>query len=167
MGGGAAGGGGRLAHRPRPGGASPGGPTAALVAIDNATGEVRAMVGGRDYQKSPFNLATQGQRQPGSAFKPFVLAEALRHGISPASVWASRKLVFHLKGGERFTVNNYEDAYAGVQTLARATTFSDNSVYAQVRRKFGPRRNPWLARRMRIRTPVSHNYANALGGMHH
>ena len=59
------------------------GPRASLVAIDNHSGEVRAMVGGDDYNTTPFNLATQGQRQPGSAFKPFVLAEALKRGISP------------------------------------------------------------------------------------
>ena len=58
----------------------PSGPQASLVAINNTTGEVRAMVGGTDYDKVPFNLATQGQRQPGSAFKPFVLATALRRG---------------------------------------------------------------------------------------
>ena len=58
-------------------------PTASLVAIDNATGEVRAMVGGpivngqEDYQQYPFNIATEGLRQPGSAFKPFTLAVAL------------------------------------------------------------------------------------------
>ena len=76
---------------------------------------VRAMVGGDDKRYAPpFNLATQGQRQPGSAFKPFVLAEALEQGISPNSTWASKKLTYILKGGERFTVNNYDDAYAGV-----------------------------------------------------
>ena len=90
------------------------------------------MVGGDNYGTTPFNLATQGQRQPGSSFKPFVLAEALRQGISPQSTWESKKKTYILKGGERFTVNNYEDAYAGVTTLANATTFSDNSVYAQV-----------------------------------
>ena len=59
------------------------GPTAALVSIDVHTGDVLAMVGGRNYHVSQFNLATQGERQPGSAFKPFVLAAALRDGISP------------------------------------------------------------------------------------
>ena len=66
--------------------ANPDGPAAAVVAIDNDTGEVRAMVGGRDYNERPFNLATQGQRQPGSAFKPFILATALRNGIGPGSL---------------------------------------------------------------------------------
>ncbi len=73
----------------------PGEPTASLVTIDNKTGEVRAMVGGpivngvEDYQHHPFNLATQGHRQPGSSFKPFTLAVALESGIGPDSVWAS------------------------------------------------------------------------------
>ena len=142
-----------------------GGPRASLVAIHNKTGEVRAMVGGDNYAETPFNLATQGQRQPGSAFKPFVLAEALRQGVSPGSTWSSKKKVFKLKGGERFEVNNYEDAYAGVTTLANATTFSDNSVYAELGLKLRPSRIARLARRMGIRTRVSRNAANALGGL--
>ncbi len=78
------------------------GPRASMVAIENKTGMVRAMVGGDDYAESSFNLATQGQRQPGSSFKPFVLAEALRQNISPGSTWTSKKKVFTLKGGEKF-----------------------------------------------------------------
>src|SRR3954451_13857786 len=141
------------------------GPRASMVAIENKTGEVRAMVGGDDYATSSFNLATQGQRQPGSSFKPFVLAEALRQHISPGSTWSSRKKVFTLKGGEKFTVNNYDDAYAGVTTLANATTHSDNSVYAELGLRLGPARVARMARRLGIRTPVSHNAANALGGL--
>jgi penicillin-binding protein 1A len=144
----------------------PSGPQAALVAIHNSTGEVRAMVGGHDYNKAPFNLATQGQRQPGSAFKPFVLATALRQGISPGSTWTSAKQVINVPNSiEKFTVNNYENAYSGVSTLARATTFSDNAVYAQVGIKAGTKRIARMAERMGIRTPVSSNYAITLGGL--
>src|SRR5215216_5564065 len=147
-----------------------GGPRASLVAIKNDTAEVLAMVGGDDYATSPFNLATQGQRQPGSAFKPFVLAQALDSGVSPDSTWASRKMshcVTRKKGKcvEEFEVNNYEDAYAGVRTLRSATTYSDNSVYAQVGIQAGTRKIAALARRMGIRTPVSHNLAMILGGL--
>jgi penicillin-binding protein 1A len=142
------------------------GPRASLVAIENKTGEVRAMVGGDDYNSAPFNLATQGQRQPGSAFKPFILAEAIKRGISPTSVWSSRKKVFDVPGSsEKFTVENYNDAYAGANTLAGATTTSDNSVFAEVGIKVGTRRIARLARRMGIRTPVSRNLAMTLGGL--
>jgi penicillin-binding protein 1A len=147
------------------------GPRASLVALDNRTGEVLAMVGGDDYSARPFNLATQGQRQPGSSFKPFVLAQALSDGISPDSTWASRKMshcVTRSKKGdctEAFEVNNYEDAYAGVRTLRTATTYSDNAVYAQLGIKVGTRKIARLARRMGVRTPVSHNFAMTLGGL--
>src|SRR4051812_625336 len=141
------------------------GPRASLVAISNKDGAVRAMIGGDNYGVAPFNLATQGQRQPGSSFKPFVLAEALKKGISPNSSWASKKLTYTLKGGERFTVNNYDDAYAGVTTLANATAFSDNSVFVQVGKQVGTKHVARLARRMGVRTPVSSNLAIALGGL--
>lgn len=144
----------------------PDGPQASLVAIDNDTGEVRAMVGGRNYDEAPFNLATQGQRQPGSSFKPFILATALRNGISPGSVWSSKKQEIHSKAyGCDFTVNNYENAYLGSTTLANALTYSDNAVYAQVGLKVGLRKVANTAKRMGIRTPISRNCAMTLGGL--
>jgi penicillin-binding protein 1A len=147
---------------------NPAGPSAAVVAIDNDTGEVRAMVGGRDYAERPFNLATQGQRQPGSAIKPFILAEALKR-YGPGSLWPSRKRVFTVpgtKGHEKFVVNNFESKYAGTQTLAGGLTYSDNSVYSAVGISVGTKKIAALAERMGIRTPVSSNYAMTLGGLH-
>ncbi len=147
---------------------NPKGPTAALVAIDNATGEVRAMVGGPNHQAAQFNLATQGERQPGSSFKAFVLAQALREGISPTSVWPSkrRKWVVPNSGGkEFFSPDNFEGTYVGQRDLTNALAFSDNSVFAAVGIQAGVKRIARLARRMGIRTPVSHNYAMTLGGL--
>ncbi|HYV16605.1 MAG TPA: transglycosylase domain-containing protein [Conexibacter sp.] len=144
-------------------------PSASLVAIDNRTGEVRAMVGGEDYASSPFNLATQGQRQPGSTFKPFTLVAALENGISPSSVWSSHEKEFPVPnsgGKEFFVVKNYGDAYYGSQTLASATTTSDNSVYADVGVHVGTRKIARVARRMGVRTPISTNLAMILGGLH-
>jgi penicillin-binding protein 1A len=143
-------------------------PSASLVAVDNKTGEVRAMVGGPDYTTTPFNLATQGQRQPGSTFKPFVLTSALLSGISPGSVWSSHEKelpVPHSGGREYFVVRNYGDAYYGSQSLASATTTSDNSVFADVGVRVGTRKIARIARRLGIRTPISTNLAMILGGL--
>jgi penicillin-binding protein 1A len=142
-------------------------PSGALVAIDNQTGEVRAMVGGRDYATRPFNLATQGQRQPGSSIKPFILAEALKK-YSAGSVWPSRKRIFTVpgtRGKEHFVVNNFESKYAGSQTLAGGLTYSDNAVFSAVGIDVGTKKIARLAERMGIRTPVSSNYAMTLGGL--
>ena len=146
----------------------PSGPTAALVAIENSTGEVRAMVGGRSYARSPFNLATYGERQPGSSFKAFDLAGALQAGISPYSVWTSKQKVFVVpspRGPERFTVHNDEGAYTGSNTLTGATTFSDNSIYAEVGLKVGTHRIARVAHQMGITTPLSTNPAMTIGGL--
>ena len=144
------------------------GPDAALVAIKNDTGEVRAMVGGSDFNARPFNLATNGHRQPGSSFKPFILARALDDGIDPNSVWASapQRIPFQgKKGPEIFEANNYEDSYLGSASLWTATAMSDNSVFAQLGMKVKPRRVASLAERMGIRTKLSTNPAMLLGGL--
>jgi len=148
--------------------AYPGGPTASLVAIENSTGEVRAMVGGRDYNASPFNIATEGERQPGSSFKAFDLAAALEAGISPDSVWTSKVKEFvvpNTHGTEKFVVHNDEGAYSGSNTLTGATAFSDNSIYAEVGLKVGTHKIALLAHRMGITTPLSTNPAMTIGGL--
>ena len=102
--------------------------------LDNETGGVKAMVGGNDYENHPFNLATNGHRQPGSAFKPFTLATALSQGISPSTSYASNEKIFkvpHSKN-EYFDVHNYGDEYYGSSSLETATIHSDNSVYAEL-----------------------------------
>jgi len=144
-----------------------GGPTSAMVVIDNATGEVRAMVGGRDYNTQPFNLATQGQRQPGSSFKPFILARALSDGISPGRVYPSRKREFKVPkgGGEYFIVNNFDGKYLGAASIADALTYSDNSIFAALGIEVGTERVAKMATAMGIRTPISTNYAMTLGGL--
>jgi penicillin-binding protein 1A len=148
--------------------AYPEGPTAALVAIENSTGEVRAMVGGRNYDESPFNLATEGERQPGSSFKAFDLAAALEAGISPYSEWTSKEKEFIVPdtdGHEKFVVHNDEGAYVGERTLVNALAYSDNSVFAEVGLKVGTEHIADLAHRMGITTPISTNPAMTIGGL--
>jgi penicillin-binding protein 1A len=138
------------------------GPTAALVTIDAHTGAVLAMVGGRSYRKSQFNLATQGERQPGSSFKPFVLAAALRSGISPATTFVSRPVTIDA-GGRLWQVNNYESAYNGTIDLRSAIAYSDNSVFAQLTNVVGPKNVAATAKELGIGTPLNGYFSIGLG----
>jgi len=108
--------------------------TASVVVIDNHNAGVKAMVGGPDFATKPFNLATQGHRQPGSSIKPFTLITALEQGISPYTTFESAPQFIHYgkHGREVFEVNNDEDAYLGSCDIICATTYSDNSIYAQL-----------------------------------
>jgi penicillin-binding protein 1A len=141
---------------------NPDGPSAALVAIDPRNGAVKAMVGGNNYRKSQFNLAVQGVRQPGSAFKPFVLATALRQGISPATHFESKPQTINL-GDKYWVVGNYDDAYLGSIDLERATIHSDNAVYAQLTQLVGSKHVAKTAKRMGIRSKLDGYFAIGLG----
>ncbi|HEY7421279.1 MAG TPA: PBP1A family penicillin-binding protein [Gaiellaceae bacterium] len=140
----------------------PDGPTAALVALDVHTGAVLAMVSGQNYHKSQFNLATQGERQPGSAFKPFVLAAALRKGIAPSTVLTSKPVTIDT-GGRLWVVNNYEGEYLGRIDLTEATAYSDNSVYSQLTAIVGPNAVRTTARQLGITSPLRPYFAIGLG----
>jgi penicillin-binding protein 1A len=138
------------------------GPTAALVALDPHTGAVLAMVGGRNYHHSQFNLATQGERQPGSAFKPFVLAAALESGISPATTLESKRVSIFI-GDKLWNVNNFEGEYLGPIDLVKAITVSDNTVFAQLTNIVGPSTVARTAAALGITTPLQPYFAIGLG----
>jgi penicillin-binding protein 1A len=135
------------------------------------------MVGGLDYESSAFNAATNGFRQPGSSFKPFTLLTALENGISADSTWASQpveipfKAEIERKDGTTETVNeifapkNYDDSYLGSASLTTATTYSDNSVYAQVGMEVGPDKVAEMANRLGVQTRIDDNPAMILGGL--
>ena len=126
--------------------ANPAFPSGALVAVDN-NGYVRAMVGGRDYQASQVNLAvgTAGGgsgRQPGSTFKPFLLAETIKEGYSVNSSFPAPPTVVLNGQGDRgtdYVVNNFQGEDGGPDaTLIDATANSLNTVYAQLEMAIGP-----------------------------
>jgi penicillin-binding protein 1A len=149
--------------------------TASVVVIDNHNASIKAMVGGPDFDTAPFNLATQGHRQPGSSIKPFTLLTALEEGISPETVYESAPQTFHFgkNGDEVFEVSNDEDSYLGSCSIICATTYSDNSIYAQLaleglKGKTVEDRTSSIAatiHKMGYEDPISTNPAMVLGGL--
>ncbi|MBA3842384.1 MAG: transglycosylase domain-containing protein, partial [Actinobacteria bacterium] len=138
------------------------GPTASLVVLDAHTGAVLAMVGGENYHQHQFNLATQGERQPGSSFKPFVLATALKQNIAPSSVLTSAPVTINADG-RLWKVNNYEGEYLGPIDLTKAIAYSDNSVFSQLTAILGPRNVRDTAKALGITTPLQGYFAIGLG----
>ncbi len=142
-------------------------PTASAVVLDNESGAVLAMVGGSNYQESPFNLATNGHRQPGSSFKPFTLVTALEQGRSTDEVFTSapQQIPFRIKVAKQngkgdkvvpdlFRVNNYDDNYLGSASILSGTTYSDNSVYSQLGTQVGVQNVAATANKMGIETDL-------------
>ncbi|MEI9930749.1 MAG: PBP1A family penicillin-binding protein [Rhizomicrobium sp.] len=130
---------------------------AALVAM-TPDGAVRAMVGGRSYNQSPYNRATEALRQPGSAFKPFVYLTALEHGHSPADVMNDEPVNIH-----GWKPDDYEGKYEGPITLTRAFAKSSNSVAAQLTAQLGPATVAHTAHRLGINSHLDINASLALG----
>jgi len=97
----------------------------ALVAIDNATGEIKAMVGGRDFNLSKFNRATQALRQVGSSFKPYVYTAVIDQGGSPDDTILDAPVTFQTASGP-YSPHNYDEKFEGIITLRRALAQSRN-----------------------------------------
>ncbi len=142
-------------------------PQGALVALDPATGEVRALVGGRDWGETKFNRAVQALRQPGSAFKPFVYATALAQGWSPGSVLDDAPTVYN---GKEWP-NNYNHVFRGLTTLRVGLEGSINVMAVKLMEQVGPDNVIALTEKMGVSTLVKSGAYNdrqlalALGGM--
>ena len=115
------------------------GAQAALMAMDNATGEVVAMVGGRDFALSQFNRATQAQRQAGSSFKPYVYTTAMEEGAKPTDIVVDGPTTFSTPGGP-YTPHNYEKNYLGAMTLTNAFAESRNIPALKLANRYGIRK---------------------------
>jgi len=129
----------------------------ALIALDGAGG-VAAMVGGSDYERAPFNRAVNAQRQPGSAFKPFVYLTAFEAGYGPEDVFIDAPVQY----GD-WAPENYNGRYEGEMSLERAFARSSNAVAVQVSEAAG---RGWVmrtARRLGIESPLENTHSVALG----
>jgi penicillin-binding protein 1A len=135
----------------------------ALLAIEPATGFVRAMVGGRDFYQSPFNRAVQARRQPGSAFKLFVYAAALDRGYTPASLLLDEPLVVLTHDGTPYKPTNYSPGYAGRVPLREALAKSINIPAVNLLLEIGARDVIDHARRLGVRSPLAGYPSLALG----
>ena len=141
-----------------------GDPSGALASVDPDTGAIRAMAGAISAQG--FNLAAQGRRQPGSAFKPFTLVAALEKGMSLYKVYSARSpRTIHLPSGKDWVVPNYEGSPGGFLSIVQATVYSVNTVYAQIVMDVGPQHVVDVAERMGITSPLDAFPSIALGAL--
>lgn len=136
----------------------------ALVAIDPASGDIRAIVGGRRARRGGFIRATNAKRQPGSAFKPFVYAAAIAAGISPGSI-VDDEPVEVMIGNDPWIPANYDDNYQGRTTLRRALMFSANAATVRISRAIGEQNVILAARRNGILSELQPHPSIALGAL--
>ncbi|MEW6218246.1 MAG: PBP1A family penicillin-binding protein [Thermodesulfobacteriota bacterium] len=137
---------------------------AALVALDPASGEILALVGGSDYAASQFNRAVQARRQPGSAFKPFIYAAALEQGVTPSQIFADAPLSLPgSRPGETWSPQNYDHRFHGPVTLRTALTQSLNLATLRVLETVGVERPVRLAHSLGIASPLAADLSLALG----
>ncbi len=128
-------------------------PQAALAAIDNASGEIKAMVGGYSFRDSKFNRAVQAQRQVGSSFKPYLYAAALEAGFTPFDTILDAPLTA-TSGDRPYSPRNYDGKYEGVITLRRALAGSRNVPAVRLAQKVGIANVVAMTRRFGIASPL-------------
>ena len=142
------------------------GPSYSLVTVDPDNGYIYALIGGKDYSKSKFNIATQGKRQPGSVFKTLVLTESINQHISPNNKFnPDGPITIKMEKGPDWVVDNYGGQKFGDElSVIDATIHSVNVVYAQLIMKVGAKNVEKLCNSMEI-YDIGNNPAIALGGL--
>jgi 1A family penicillin-binding protein len=135
----------------------------AAVMLDPITGDVKALVGGRNYAASPFNRATQAVRQAGSSFKPFVYAKALETGIPSSAIVPDTAISIPQEDGTAYEPRNVDTVYMGPMTMREGLVKSRNTVSVQVGLLIGMDSVSALASRVGIETPIAPFPSSALG----
>jgi penicillin-binding protein 1A len=137
-------------------------PQGAMLAIDNPTGEIKAMVGGYSFEDSKFNRATQAFRQVGSSFKVYVYADALEKGSTPFDTILDAPFTT-VSGGQAYSPKNYDEKFEGTITLRRALAGSRNVPAVKLAEKIGISSVVDVTRRFGITTPLPPYLPLALG----
>jgi penicillin-binding protein 1A len=135
----------------------------AMVAIDNSNGDVLTMIGGRSFEKSEWNRAVQADRQPGSAFKPFVYTAAIDNGINPTDIMDDNPIVLDIPGTEQYRPHNFDNKFMGPMTIRDAIRLSRNLVAVRLILRISPQEAIFYARRMGITTPLQPVPSLAIG----
>ncbi len=146
----------------------PNDPASAIVTIDPANGDIKAMAESESYDTSQYNLASQGHRQPGSTFKAIVLADALSRGVDPNSTYYNSHTLSPgwLTGYPTYEVKTFENTSSGKSlSLVQATLASDNTVYAQLAADLGEETVTQMAYKMGVQEHLHSYAAEALGGL--
>ena len=136
----------------------------ALIAIDNRTGQIKAMVGGYSFERSKFNRATQAMRQVGSAFKPIVYTAAIDRGYTPASSILDAPVSFFAGAGQPpYSPQNYDHKFEGPVTLRHALEQSRNVPAVRLMEQLGPKQVIAYARKLGVTSPIPPYLPVALG----
>lgn len=135
---------------------------AAMVAVENKTGFVRAIIGGTGFDQSQFNRAWQAQRQPGSAFKPFVYLTAFARGYEPDHIEVDEPIQYRY-GSHIWKPHNYDGSHSGAQTLQRALEHSNNIIAVKLAERVGHGNVIEMAHKLGIRSPMRNVLSLALG----
>ena len=136
----------------------------ALVCIENGTGAVRVLLGGRNHSQSQFNRAISNNRMPGSSFKPFIYMSAMQNlGYSPATVMVDEPVMLNIPGSPRWVPKNYNEKYFGPIVLKTALAKSLNIISVKMMHRLTPQKVIATARKFGITSPLGKNYSLALG----
>ncbi|MDX1396710.1 MAG: PBP1A family penicillin-binding protein [Gemmatimonadota bacterium] len=134
-----------------------------FIALDPRTGDIRALVGGRDFEDSEFNRATQAIRQPGSVFKPFVYTAAIASGIPASEVIWDAPTIIENPGSDPYAPRNFDPEFNGPTTLRRALAKSLNVVAVKLGQRVGEESFAQMATRMGIRSEIPRVPSAAIG----
>jgi membrane carboxypeptidase/penicillin-binding protein len=151
-------------HVPNKGAATDKAVQAAMVVIEPSSGEIVALVGGRDYKASPFNRVTQAKRQNGSAFKPILYALAIDNGYNQSSLMQDAPATYQgVNSNSSYNPDNYSGKFLGPITLRRSLELSLNSVALQLASRLGVAPLQRLAAQLGINADLPNNLTIALG----